>query len=65
MTLWRPNTGQKPGWTDDGAPILHVMVRLRNGAQPPEKWPVDTGRAYTTRWTLTNDAFDIVEWKVA
>lgn len=66
MTLWRPNTGQKPYRDpEEGQPITHVMVRLRCGVEPAEKWPVDTGRAQTTRWTLRNDAFDIVEWREA
>lgn len=59
MSEWRRNTGIAPRG------ISHVWVRLRNGRQPGEKWPVHTGRAPSTRWTLIGSDFDIIEWKAA
>lgn len=59
MSAWHPNQGRKP------ARCTHVYVRLRNGIQPADKWPVDTGKAQTTRWSLTGCGFDIVEWRAA
>lgn len=41
-----------------------VRVRLRNGTEPNESWPV-IGRPVPTRWTLPGHGFDIVDWKRA
>lgn len=66
MSQWQPNTGQRPQRDEEDAPpIVSVYVRLRNGREPVWPWPVDTGRAENTRWTLTGDPFDIVEWRAA
>lgn len=48
-------------------PVLsgrRVKVTLRNGMRPPESWPVD-GKSPATRWSLTGDPFDIVEFEPA
>lgn len=71
---WRPNIGSKPERTreecaaldaamapDAAYRIERVRVKLRNG-QTHGPWPVDTGRAQNTRWTLKGDSHDIMEW---
>lgn len=50
----------------DAPAITHVFVKLRNGLEPGDKWPVDTGRrAPNTRWTLQGHPFDIIHWREA
>lgn len=75
---WQANTGRAPVFypahadqpcpphlfTEAEAETGRVRVRLRNGRQPDESWPV-TGRPKPTRWTLIGHDFDIVEWKRA
>ena len=64
--VWQTNDGRMPTREFGMGPaITHVFVRLRNGIQPPQSWPVDTGRAQSTRWSLTGDAFDITHWRAA
>ncbi len=67
MTGWQPNCGYPPtrDQPEGEKPIEYVWVRLRNGTQPKERWPVSTGRAETTRWTLQGHSHDIVEWAPA
>lgn len=66
MILWQPNTGRAPYRDEeDGPPILRVFVRLRNGLEPSDSWPVSTGRRETTDWKLSRHPFDIVEWREA
>jgi hypothetical protein len=41
-----------------------VRVRLRNGREPDESWPI-AGRPIPTRWTLIGSDFDIIAWRRA
>ena len=64
VSAWQPNTGEAPYPGEGEPPIDRVRVKLRNGVEPAETWPVSTGRAETTRWSLTGHPFDIVAWRV-
>lgn len=65
MTRWHPNTG-KPPREIAGVTISRVFVRLRDGREPAESWPVVTGRhGETTDWSLKGHPFDIAEWRPA
>lgn len=60
MKKWKTNdTGKPPRGKRD----QRVMVKLRNGMLPQKSWPVEGGRP-GTRWTLTDDPFDIVEFRI-
>ncbi|WP_327752923.1 hypothetical protein VVT58_15540 [Sphingobium sp. SJ10-10] len=75
---WHPNTGRPPIFCPEHpdqpcpphlfakseAAGARARVKLRNGVQPDESWPV-IGRPLPTRWTLTGCSFDILEWKRA
>jgi hypothetical protein len=76
--LWHANTGHPPVFyplsEDDPCPPnkidaeeadnARVRVKLRNGMEPEESWPV-FGRPLQTRWTLLRQAFDILLWRRA
>lgn len=75
---WHPNKGHAPvfypTWPEEPCPagLVHehdaadarIAVRLRCGREAKGDWPV-LGRPLPTRWTLTGDDFDIVEWRRA
>ncbi len=69
MTVWHPNCGYDPNrdLPEDAPPILRVYVRLRNGMEPADSWPVSTGKADTTRWAfgMKEHPFDIIAWRPA
>ena len=63
---WRTNVGRCP--PELAGTETRVFVELRNGTIPRDpdgrlqSWPADTKKGQKTRWTLTNDPFDIVKW---
>ncbi|MFT3966837.1 MAG: hypothetical protein QM690_13250 [Sphingobium sp.] len=73
--LWHPNPGYPPTFTPlsdvdicppDRIPATEakgarVLVRLRNGREPQDSWPVFSG----TRWTILGCDWDIAEWRRA
>lgn len=75
---WHPNRGEppvfEPDYPGEACPpnLIHceeagrskVFVRLRNGAEPRESWPV-FGRPIPTRWSLLGNGFDIRFWRRA
>lgn len=75
---WLSNAGQAPVFypsfreeecpphlfAESEAAGARVRVRLRNGREPDDSWPV-IGRPVPTRWTLTGGEFDIVAWRRA
>lgn len=65
MTRWHRNTGTPPREIA-GVAIARVFVRLRDGREPAESWPVFTGRnGETTNWKLSGHQFDIIDWRPA
>lgn len=59
---WRKNTGARPSDLKDDD---KVFVRLANGREPIDSWTVRTNGQHAIRWSLTNFAFDISEWRRA
>jgi hypothetical protein len=53
MIRWHQSTGHRPSELRDDD---RIFVRLRNGREPKEPWPVKT-----TVWRGRGD-FDVVEW---
>lgn len=65
--VWHPNCGYPPtrDQPEDEAPLTHVYVRLRNGIEPVNPWPVEPTRSGATRWAfgMREHPFDIVAWR--
>lgn len=73
-TVWHPNPGYAPIFyprSDEDvappdqiheleAPNARVFVRLRNGREPHDSWPLKT-----TVWKDRNFAFDVAHWRRA
>lgn len=61
MTEWRKNPGYCPDdLVDSGA---RVFVRLNNGREPQEPWPVDGRQGLC--WSRRNSDFDVAEFRKA
>jgi hypothetical protein len=60
MTQWTPADGTRPPSAHWGS---KVMVRLRNGTEPQEPWPIGSTKSGQTQWLWKPDSkngFDIV-----